>query len=1589
MRVWPTVVAAGLMLGGLAVSAAERPRVLVVAQPGNYTVRGLEGLKIAFDRASASEVSHGKASLFDYDVVIWGFDQDRRVLNADPERVRAFLEGGGTFLGFRCSTVDEWLPDPLQRDKAYHLGKIEAPDHPIFNTPHKFDDKSLGTVHGGSIYVAFYGLSGNWKGLVSCGKEQEWDKNPARDAGPHYGIVEQQVGKGKVLLCQMIPAYGWFKDANGDPNSPGAKFFENLVTYVLAISHRVARTGGHQVPTSFVGRLAEVMRLPDGWEGLRLDDPAWHFTAEGAYTGQVDRRGVYRINWPDQPSVKGSFAQLARTVKVPADAGRVVLRFYQSDDYCGGREPKMVGDRRVSVSENFKQGLRFKQVLVNGKPVWEEDVLGRNPQPAARRFYAVDITKEVQSRAEAEIALRVEDREGSGEEPFATEVYFAAVELVCDLVDASAKEICRARGFHRTEQGFVLAPQTEGELTFGSGVPRGEYMLAVQVRDEHTGQSALEGFVGRKRAASWKLTADDFGLYWATSRGVQVGASDEIRLVARRDGDEKVEIRRVALIPQRLLKPKQQRPVAGASPVYKPGPEAKLERVKLLVRERAGAAREQEVATQGIPFPYGALKSPDHLRVKDARGREVACQTRLLADWPDKSVKFALVSFPVSVAANGTAEFTLEYGTQVTRAAQTAGPELKVTETDSLLTIGTGAATFTLSKLRGTIVEEAKLGSKLVKPAEAVWGITIRTKDGEEFSSAAGPVTECRMIEAGPLRALIWRRGKHSSPAGERFEFTLVQEFRAGSSQIRTEYVFCHKEESQWEHLTRVWASLPAPWMKWDAPQAVAALWRGAGEEEVWTSAGRQATATVEQTACDRCLLTAIGAEQIRGQRAPGWARLNCGVGAALAVKWFWQTFPKALRIGPEGFTLDFLPPPPAEVKLPEAAEGMKIGGYGYPQANSEPGVFALRQGEAIGHEFVIRLDEVATEAQARDRAPLRAMVHPLRATPDPEYVCSTLALGEIAAADRRVFGRYEEGTKRVHDGYLAKREKRREYGMENFGDDTFEWGYGPSYTFWSNQEYDHHHAFLQQYVRSGDLDYFELGDQAARHYRDVDCIHWAPTRPDQLGGPRHHNTRHFVNEGWVSDHTNYAADVGHSWIQGLIDHWFLTGDPLSEEMARLMGDWYCYQVENNRFGAGGQERGQGWTLIALSAIYRATHDPRQLAAARAVAEWVFKWQDPIRGVISVPISEQPSYEGGTSFMHGILGRGLGRYYDISGDPRAKASIIGIANWLTTEAMGPPARFFYKQAPHCKGGRYGADTQTICALSYAYRLSGDEWFGDLTERLYNMTGPSVRSMAWQPQALYHLRPRLTPVALGALPAKVVASLEQPTQLALEVRNTASDQPLAVRWRAECSRACRAEPSQGQLQVKPDKPAEIAMTLRGVRVTRAGAPARVRIGIEAAAAKRVVEVPVEVVKRIVKLELGAKDARVQAPMVLAEERGGAFVHRPRDEKFVEQPHQAGEAAAGWAEWEVSVAEAGEYTLWADVSWVDQGGNSFWAALDEGAEVILGNDGNMRGWHWVKGPTYALSAGTHRLMVRNREDGSRLRKIVLVNHEDFVP
>ena len=95
---------------------------------------------------------------------------------------------------------------------------------------------------------------------------------------------------------------------------------------------------------------------------------------------------------------------------------------------------------------------------------------------------------------------------------------------------------------------------------------------------------------------------------------------------------------------------------------------------------------------------------------------------------------------------------------------------------------------------------------------------------------------------------------------------------------------------------------------------------------------------------------------------------------------------------------------------------------------------------------------------------------------------------------------------------------------------------------------------------------------------------------------------------------------------------------------------------------------------------------------------------------------------------------------------------------------------------------------------------------------------------------------------------------------------------------------------------------------------------------------------------------------------------------------------------------TVPDSGAYLLWARAMGLGWNQNSFWVSVD-GAPPIHYEIGQFGGqWTWGWEPVHAenqpvapftLSAGTHTVVFSNRENGSRLDALLLVNRSDYIP
>ncbi len=154
-------------------------------------------------------------------------------------------------------------------------------------------------------------------------------------------------------------------------------------------------------------------------------------------------------------------------------------------------------------------------------------------------------------------------------------------------------------------------------------------------------------------------------------------------------------------------------------------------------------------------------------------------------------------------------------------------------------------------------------------------------------------------------------------------------------------------------------------------------------------------------------------------------------------------------------------------------------------------------------------------------------------------------------------------------------------------------------------------------------------------------------------------------------------------------------------------------------------------------------------------------------------------------------------------------------------------------------------------------------------------------------------------------------------------------------------------------------------------------------------ERTFTVKAEAVTALTRIGASVTDATLTPPTVLVQGEDRAYAHLPRLADFAGEPLPEDGTSGGCATWTVTVPAEGDYTLWAHVQWLDEKGNSFFSSVDDQAETVLGNAGEIGPWIWVPGPMFRLSAGTHTVKIRAREHGSRISAIRLTNLPGDVP
>lgn len=660
--------------------------------------------------------------------------------------------------------------------------------------------------------------------------------------------------------------------------------------------------------------------------------------------------------------------------------------------------------------------------------------------------------------------------------------------------------------------------------------------------------------------------------------------------------------------------------------------------VRFTVANSSARARTGEGLTCGIPLPKGLAQSTEELALYGPDGSPLPAQFQAADTYADGSPRWVLVDFLATVPPSQEAKYRL--GRRV--ATQVMPAKLVYALIDGVATIDTGGATFRVDTRQFRLLDSVTLGGvERLAEADARSGIVLEDAQGRVFSAADAPA-RAEFEDAGPLRAVLCIRGQFGAEQLPPADYVCRMHFRAGQPEVRVFLTI--RNPAAHQHEGNIWdlgarGSTYLEDLSILLPLAGGEAWQGAVPHESqvhragaiklyqdssggehWRSANHIDKDYRIPVSFRGYRVEAAGRQLAEGNRSAGClhARGKSG-GAAIAVREFWQNFPKALEL---------------------SVRGLRVGLWPREYA----GIHELQGGEQKTHEMLLVFHGPETASQAvEDR--LRAFHEPLYAMPDPAAVLAAETFWPTAPLDRERYSRLEatcdaDVAATAPDATTIQTQWERidEFGWRHFGDTFADNERAPAEMI---RDFPEHHIgrmpishFVNEYdviatlmlqgLRREDPRWLWMADVMSRHHADICIYHTDHGAPAYAHGPFMHTTHETA--AYRSTFRSYPIEAkryglrygrgggpnaGHTYVECLAHHYRLTGDRTSREAFLEVADW---AADGPWFAPSmmGDTRGYGNFLATFVQAYHLTRDRKYYDRAMTLVGWV---NEPIEGL--------------------------------------------------------------------------------------------------------------------------------------------------------------------------------------------------------------------------------------------------------------------------------------------------------------------------------------------------------------------------------------
>lgn len=690
--------------------------------------------------------------------------------------------------------------------------------------------------------------------------------------------------------------------------------------------------------------------------------------------------------------------------------------------------------------------------------------------------------------------------------------------------------------------------------------------------------------------------------------------------------------------------------------------------IQIHVANEQNLDRVNEPINVGIPIPEQLnLTSTTRLSLQSADGVNIPCQVTPLAWWSNKSIKWVLLHFQASVTSQQTAKYDLIIDDKYQQSEATYIAQVK----DEQIIINTG-------QLQATLGAKAKFDLIVqLLGTQQYAGPRLKLTDGTVLTPG---ISDISIDENGSEKAVIKFSGNYVDAYEQTsdFEYVLRVEFYRDKAYCRVFNTIISVKESK--NIAEVAFVLPDQGHQ-------ASIYSSDGSQILTNSDVNNISLLHDDHDTYQCH---VGQKiDVIEKRFQGWVS---GKHVLAGTRFFWQMYPKSIEVEGQEIRLGLLP------QISQNKDSFK-------PCNQVIDHYRFAAGEARTHEIMLSFGQAIESAD--QVAIFNSLNEPLIGHVAYEWYTQSGVFGDLSVRDDKKFPQFEQLGDDSLKMILARRENLNIYGDRNFGDDLLgEQG------MWNNCEYDYPHVGVLQFVRGADPAWYtEFALPAARHMYNIDYAN-----AGQWAGLVHPHTL------W---HNSGRPKLGsHSWLQGTIEYFLLSGDYRAKDLAELVGNRWCDDIIAAE-SLGGTERAITWPLVSMLALYQVTAADKYLQAAQKIRDRVVELFDFELGYFTGCMQRDnyaPSYWQ-VFLMGSPVLESLIMYYETFNDQEIKAIIIAIAkrlakeNWI--EELG---EWEYTRTRGIRGHHTPKNNRMVSpSVAYAALYADDQDLWDKAVTAFNNT----------------------------------------------------------------------------------------------------------------------------------------------------------------------------------------------------------------------------------------------------------------------------